>query len=536
MGRREFMKFLGAGAAILAFGIFGGFGSFIKPAGIQKVSAQQLGAWALGPRFKQFNAIHATMLPTGKILYISGNMTGTQRMKNPVYVGLFDPVSGDQGLLGTLPTLDPFCAGHTHMPNGNVLVTGGTLAYPQNSCSNLFTGHSQVFVFNPFSEQLTVVSSMAHGRWYPTCVTLPNGKVLVMDGFDEFGVHNQLSEIYDPNANSWTIVYNPKTSVTYCVGNGVESLCPGAGSPCYGGLNNGCNPKMSLYPRAQVMPDGRVLVCGMSTTLRLYSSSTGVWTSLGNSSISRDYGASVLLPLNNTTSERGKVMLVGGSPTPSDPATRIVEILDFNAGTSSKPVVRHAQSITYGRKYLVPVILPNGKVMIIGGSAKLLKYPIFVPEMFDPQTETWTTLPLHTVPRDYHSTALLMQDGRVWTGGSTPAQGVFELRTELYMPDYYFETRPTITGVQQQGGYGGTITIQTPDAPNIDSVSLVRLGSTTHHYDPNARLVWLPITGKDPTSVTTLAPLNANLAPPGYYMLHVLINGVPSAANIINIS
>ena len=44
----------------------------------------------------------------------------------------------------------------------------------------------------------------------------------------------------------------------------------------------------------------------------------------------------------------------------------------------------------------------------------------------------------------------------------------------------------------------------------------------THHYDANQRLVWLQITGTSSGSITVSAPINANIAPPGYYMIHVL--------------
>ena len=75
----------------------------------------------------------------------------------------------------------------------------------------------------------------------------------------------------------------------------------------------------------------------------------------------------------------------------------------------------------------------------------------------------------------------------------------------------------------------------TPDGPTIDSVSLVRLGAATHHYDPNARLIWLQLVSSTSNSVTVSAPLNSRLAPPGYYMIHVLKGGVPSIAKIIKI-
>jgi hypothetical protein len=112
-----------------------------------------------------------------------------------------------------------------------------------------------------------------------------------------------------------------------------------------------------------------------------------------------------------------------------------------------------------------------------------------------------------------------------------------ELRTEIYSPAYLFQgPRPIISGSPTVGNYGGSITIPTNDAPAVTSVSLVRLMATTHHYDANQRLVWLQIINKSTNSVTVSAPLNANIAPPGYYMIHILNTlRVPSVAKIIAI-
>ena len=116
--------------------------------------------------------------------------------------------------------------------------------------------------------------------------------------------------------------------------------------------------------------------------------------------------------------------------------------------------------------------------------------------------------------------------------------GVSELRIEIFRPSYFFSAtaRPTISGAPTVGGYGASITIPTPDAANVARVSLVKTGCQTHHYDTDMRLIWLPITSRGTNSVTVSAPINANIAPPGYYMIHVL-NGslVPSTAQIIQI-
>ena len=105
----------------------------------------------------------------------------------------------------------------------------------------------------------------------------------------------------------------------------------------------------------------------------------------------------------------------------NDPGITAVDILDFDAGTATNPVVRQVSSITHGRRYLSPIILPNGKLVIFGGTALGNNTnPVYIPEMFDPVTETWQSLPAASVPRVYHQTSVLLADGRVWTAGGTP--------------------------------------------------------------------------------------------------------------------
>jgi hypothetical protein len=156
--------------------------------------------------------------------------------------------------------------------------------------------------------------------------------------------------------------------------------------------------------------------------------------------------------------------------------------------------------------------------------------------MFNPVSETWTVWPAATVPRMYHGIALLLQDGRVWTAGTTPNDITKELRVEVFNPWYTSETRPTISSDPTGGAYGNTITVPTPNAADITKVSLVRVSATTHHYNTDQRLIWLQIESRTGSSVTVRAPINNKLAPPGYYLVHVLNNaGVPSVGRFIKI-
>jgi Domain of unknown function (DUF1929) len=542
--RREFLKLLGYGTFAI------GFGSLLRFTNLPNVmkdfnqysSAQTSGSWALGTATTCV-AIHSAILPNGKVFYLAGSGYHRDRPTGPFEARLYDPVTNTEKDLPL--SEDLFCLGLTSLPDGNILMAGGTLMYDTNpdNCNGEWHGLSSAFELDINSESLVKVSSMSHGRWYPTAVTLPDGRTFVLGGLDEYGANNFLVEIYDPTSRTWSISYNPNAGNTYCVGIGGNiGLCPGAGSPCYGSANNGVAPAAGGYPRMHLMPSGLVAFVGGTNVFRTWNPANGSWSSpITQNRTARSYGTSFLLPLNNNSSERGKVLVCGGSAgttTPTNPGISAVEILDFDAGSNTNPVVRSVASITYGRRYLTPVILPTGKLAIFGGTAFAANNsPVYVPEIFDPVTETWQTLPAASVPRVYHQSAVLLTDGRVRTQGGTPGSGNQELRTEIFSPDYVFSgSRPVISNAPIVGDYGGTIAISTPDPTSIQRVSLVRLMATTHHYDANQRLIWLQIVSTGSNTLTVSAPINANIAPPGYYMIFILnASGIPSVSKVIKI-
>jgi hypothetical protein len=542
--RRDFLKIMGASASVFVFGMLSGFGLLNNgnnnkrsaTTAINEADAQTTGSWSSGQNTTTI-AIHASLLHTGRVLYVAGSGYHSSHQQGPYEARLLNISTGAESVISV--SEDLFCVGQAPLANGNILYAGGTLKYDiaGDNCNGRWHGLKSAYEFDVSSSSFRKVSDMRHGRWYPTCVTLPDGKVFTISGYDEYGHHNALVEIYDPSAQSWTIKYDPSASRTYCVGAGSKGICDGAGSPCYGSSGQGVAvTNLLLYPRGHLMPSGLVVVCGFHQSVRTWNPQNGVWSTIATSSTYRSYGTSILLPLQNTTSERGKILLVGGSPTSSDPAVTRVEVLDFNSGSSTSPVVRTVSSLTHRRRFLLPVMLPDGKVVVFGGAAQANTNPVYAPEMFDPATETWTTLASASVPRVYHGVALLLPDGRVWTAGSTPARSSWELRTEFFRPSYYTATRPAISGAPTVGDYGASITIPTPNASSITRATLVRLPDTTHHYDANMRCLFLNVQSRTSSSVTVEAPLNANLAPPGYYMVHVLNSaGIPSIAEIIQI-
>jgi hypothetical protein len=137
----------------------------------------------------------------------------------------------------------------------------------------------------------------------------------------------------------------------------------------------------------------------------------------------------------------------------------------------------------------------------------------------------------------YHSSAILLPDGRVATFGGNPDDG-FETRIEIFTPGYLQKStpRPTVDTAPTEMTYGGTYNIGTTEASALKSTVLVRPMAVTHSSDPDQRLVDLPFTTTANGASVTVTN-SKNIAPPGWYMLFVVDgNGVPSVAKWIHLS
>ena len=210
--------------------------------------------------------------------------------------------------------------------------------------------------------------------------------------------------------------------------------------------------------------------------------------------------------------------------------------------TAAVPTWRQTNSMHFPRSYHTLTVLPDGTVLVTGGGMTKdstdVADAVYDAEIWSPQTETWTTVSRMQRPRLYHSTALLLPDGRVLVagGGRNSRSSLKELNAEIYSPPYLFNgPRPTITAIPSSVAYGSNLTVQTPNAATITSVALLRPGSMTHGFNQEQRFI--PLTFQQATGALTVqAPANANLAPPGYYMLFILnSSGVPSVASFIRV-
>ena len=470
------------------------------------------GQWSTMSNSMPINPIHVALLSNGKLLVVagSGNCPPSQSgcPSGPPYSSsngsgalLFDPVSG-QTISQFSVSWDMFCNGMVLLEDGSPFVVGGTIQYDP------FFGSPQAATFDPVANTFSNTPNMAHGRWYPTVLTLSDGRVMAFSGLTETGGTNPAVEFYT-DGSGWS----PQFTASW--------------TP-------------DLYPRLHVLPNGKVFYSGAETTSKLFDPSTNTWnTNVATTNYSgiRTYGTSVLLPLGPSNNYDPKVIIMGGG----NPATATTEIIDMGAAT---PAWQLGPNMSQARIEMNAVILPNGKVLAVGGSVndEDTSTASLNADLYDPVSNTFSSAGANAFPRLYHSVALLLPDGTVWLAGGNPSRGSYVKQMEIYKPAYLFNpdgtmaTRPSITSAPSSITYGAAFTVDTPDAANISSAVLVRNGTVTHSFGMDQREVGLSFTAGS-GALTITAPPNSNIAPPGYYMLFLLNqSGVPSVASFVQLT
>jgi hypothetical protein len=468
--------------------------------------------------------IHTHVLPTGKVLFWGRrNPPGTADFpslnQHETHPFIWDPANpfatgkptSNQPTDSQGNPVNLFCSGHTFLADGRLLVTGGHLFDSQGLNTSTF--------YDPFKDQWSAGPTMNNGRWYPTAATLPDGRAFVCSGSFPTGP-------LQPPLNANTV-----NNISQVLENGTwNDLTDFTGLP--------------LFPRFHVAPNGALFMSGLLATSYFFEDlepgNSGTWIpvamrSAGNS----DYAPSVMYDV-------GKIIFIGGGA-----PTNIVEIIDLNA---PKPAWAVAAPMKFRRRQHNATLLPDGTVLVTGGTQGggfddlNPGQPIHTPELWDPSNGTWTQLAPEAVDRCYHSTAVLLPDGRVFSGGGgeyAPVVGVNQSNppvnthadAQLFSPPYLFKgARPIITKAPSTVSFGEAFDVETPAPNDISQVTWIRLPSVTHSFDQNQRINFLTFK-PGAKQVTVTAPANGNVCPPGHYMLFLLNqNKVPSVATIVQIT
>lgn len=496
-------------------------------------------------------AIHAALVPPGEIMYFGGwfESDGVYR---------FDVVTEaiSDEFESSLPDTDMFCAGHAFLADGRLLVGGGELPTVGDKGEDLH-GHGGLsgggsracWIYQPRHRSWEPAADLnldpagnpqSGGRWYPTLTTLFDNQVIAVGGHpdvreaypsadeDEQRHSNNTPERYSPRNDSWTLFTAETTAV---------------------------NSIRDAYHRMFLMPDGLVFFATRVKEFnRFYNPYTGTFvgsdlinggetiTPPSNSPEDGIYyqgsrSTAVLLPLLPGDGYTPRVLISSGvvpyriTLSGESPSWSVAGTRDWN----DPPERNHACS----------VLLPDGKVFISGGTqyaggddALRQQNAVRHGEIYDPGIDwssnsyvdpppqnPWTTVEAAAVQRHYHSVALLMPNGTVWTAGSNGPGGESnqEKRIEVYRPPYCAMLhRPVISDSPERLIYGASFEVRTPQAGSIQRVALIRNGSVTHAFDMDQRYVGLNFSHVASDRLVVTAPPHSAAAPPGFYTLWIV--------------
>jgi Domain of unknown function (DUF1929) len=497
-------------------------------------------------------AIHASLLPNGDVL--TWDMSGEDGFSSAANIpGSWDYQPADGKYVrrvdrwdiraGTHSRVDNFttnlfCSGHVLMPDGSLFVVGGHIPIftgpPVTVRQDVGGGTKDTNVFDWRTNAWTQGTPMNTARWYASATVLGDGGVMVAGGHNENAVDVSTLEVFK-NGTFTNLVQSDTSAGT------------------------------SYYPRMFQATNGQVFYAGLQSPMysinpALAPNETPMQYAGQRDGFFRNYGSTVMF-------ERDKILVANGQQ-PIDLPAGIANIsfpkssyvIDVSQSTVS-PTLNPVPNVSRGRFQQNATVLADGSVLVTGGnddptgnqntgSLDSNLYAVMTPNLFKPNANatngTWTDMADMTQTRQYHSVALLMPDGRVFTAGSgnCTRQGCTDLSDrshEFFWPPYLFNTdgtlarRPKIVNAPSSVRYNQRIRISTPDAGSITKFTWVRLGSVTHADNMNQRSMTLSFTRSGDTLLVN-APENGNVAPPGHYMLFAInANGTPSTARIIRI-
>lgn len=274
-----------------------------------------------------------------------------------------------------------------------------------------------------------------------------------------------------------------------------------------------------------------------------------------------------MLPLSSANKWTADIIVCGGGAyqditSPTDPSCGRISPMDPNASWEM-------DAMPEGRGTVEGTLLPDGTVLWVNGANKgaegfnLATDPTVEALIYDPNAQLgqrWTTGASTQIPRLYHSVALLLLDGTLLIAGSNPdqmpvlttdPQGFHtEFRVEIYTPPYLSgdnaNRRPTnvalsnIVGSLTANSATFGISFTAPAGAQSVKVALYHGGFSTHALHMSHKMLFLDVegwqAGSTQQSITVTGPPSNNVAPPGPYVVYVVVDGVPGLGEFIMVS
>ncbi|KAH7075132.1 hypothetical protein FB567DRAFT_504656 [Paraphoma chrysanthemicola] len=464
-------------------------------------------------------AAGAFLIPeSGKLLLFSASgLTDFESAKGNTQTATYDPTTGAVSQRNVRETgHDMFCPGLSLDFDGRAIVTGGNDNFPTS-------------IYTPSTNIWSRAADMQIKRGYQSSTTLSNGQVFQIGGswvpIEQRGGKN--AEIYNPSTNTWTLL--PDCPVAPMLTNDAQGVFRSDNHGWLFGWKNAW-----------------VFQAGPSKAMGWYGTTNGgSYIDAGRRAADGDSmcGTAVMYD-----AVQGKIFSAGGSPSYEESeATNNAHVITIGEPESTPSVAKIA-SMAYKRVFHNSVVLPDGKIFTTGGQTWARPFSdataVMQPEMWNPETQQFIVLPSHRIPRTYHSIAILLLDGTVFTAGGGLCGGCAtnHLDAEIFSPGYLFNSngtsarRPVINSTSRSSvAVGASLIVETD--MSITKFSLIRYGSVTHTVNTDQRRIPLDAVSSSGTTYTLNIPGDPGIALPGYWMLFALNSaGVPSVAKTIKVT
>ncbi|THZ15339.1 galactose oxidase [Aureobasidium pullulans] len=503
-------------------------------------------------------AMHAGLLPNGKVVFLD-KIENYTNIKLPngqyAYSTEYDPATNKYTALAY--KTNAFCAGGSFLANGQFIALGGNgpLDFIDTTVGDGFDGiryltRSSSDASLDGQDWSEPGNKLNTKRWYPSVQTLPDGRLFVasgsLNGLDPTvpANNNPTYEILDKNGKSSGVSVPMEILVK--------------------------NQPYYMYPFMHQLKDGSLFVfvsksselfnVNTNTTVRTFADLPGDYRTYPNT------GGSVLLPLSSANDWNPDIVICGGGAyqditSPTDPSCGRMQPLSTNAKWEM-------DSMPQGRGMVEGTLLPDGTVIFLNGGNEgaqgfgLARDPTFEALIYDPAKplgQRFTTGASSTIPRLYHSVALLLLDGTLMIAGSNPVEQpvlkptttdpyVTEFRVEIYTPPYLqgdnAKKRPTAITLSSKSLFANsqtfTVKFTAPTGAKAVKVALYHGGFVTHSVHMSHRMAFLDTAGwkagATDQQITVTMPPSANVAPPGPYVVYVVVDGVPGVGQFVQVS
>ena len=466
--------------------------------------------------------VSAAVLPGERLLtfaaYDAMNFSTTGTVTR---VSTIDLATGGAGQTVTVETHhEMFCTGLALLADGRLLVNGGS-------------SDSATTIYDPAADTWTRGPLMNIPRAYEGDTPLSTGQVFTLGGswYDRAG--HKDGELFTPSGatGSW-------------------SRLPGVTSDLILTADPAGVYRADNHAWLFGWTGGSVFHAGPSRTMHwITTTGNGTIVPAGARSDSSD-----AMNGNAVMYDVGKILTVGGATAYQDvppaavntQATRRAYVVDITAGPGAPATTTRVSDMAYARAFCNSVVLPDGTVLVVGGQQHPQGFTdtgaVLSPELWNPATGTFTVLAPDVIPRTYHSVALLLPDGRVFSGGGglcgtctvNHPDGRIFTPPYLLKPDGTPRTRPVLTNAPPTAAPGSSITVTTDVV--AASFALVRTSAVTHGVNNDQRRIPLTPTATSGTASTLDLPADRGILLPGSYLLFALgTDGTPSIARFIAI-